>query len=398
MNETSRLIMGAAALVTLALGASGNVAQATASGPPPSPHPTSRVPGHEVVVPPGFVAASTAWTSDSNGWLLGFSPCSAKARAAAGTTGRTRCGTMLHTTDGGGSWTQRTVPGLRVSPKFISVRIAFAAATKGGAPATGLATDGTRLFITDDGAKTWQRAPLGAADIGDIGITTTSAYAIVGKGTSTDGTTTLVTSLRGADDWSAVPNVHTAGNGVNIDGGWDLQTRGSNGAVALGTIFASSGYWTTTDGTSWAAKPAPCTSDQMPSLNWVGAHQIVATCSYQPGRSEEFKDVRTSVDGGEFTTTTSAPNGLYTSATGAATPQQPFIGATGAGVAWLYGTFDDGASWQTVLKVDDELPFRDLQFTDATHGFVLTGGSAYDRGTVYTTTDGGQTWNPLDLG
>ncbi len=394
MRTTSRLIMGAAALATLALGASGNVAEATASGHLLGRDAPSPEPGPDGAVPPGFVAASTSWTSDSNGWLLGFSPCSAKAEAA----GRTRCGTLLHTTDAGKSWKQRTVPGVRVSPKFIPVRIAFATKTVDGAPATGLATDGTRLFVTDDGAKTWQRAPVGAADIGDIGLTSTSAYAIVGKGTSADGTTSLVTSLRGADDWTAVPNVRTAGNGVNIDGGWDLQTRGSNGAVALGTIFTSSGYWTTTDGTTWTAKPAPCTSDQMASLNWVGAHRIVATCSYQPGRSEEFKDVRRSIDGGEFSTTTSAPNGLYTSATGAARPQRPFIGATGAGVAWLYGTFDRGASWQTVLQVDDELPFRDLQFTDATHGFVLTGGSAYDRGTVYTTTDGGQTWNPLDLG
>jgi photosystem II stability/assembly factor-like uncharacterized protein len=284
---------------------------------------------------------------------------------------------------------------VRVSPRFRQVKIAFAG------PATGLASDGTRLFVTYDGAKTWQQASLAAgSSIGDIGFTHASAYAIIGTGTTDDGTTALYTSPRGDNTWAPVPHVHTAGNGVNVDGGYDLATNANVGVVALGRIFLDTGYWTTTNGSTWRKNPAPCTSDQVPSFNWVGPHRlrVVATCSYDPGMSKQFKDVRVSVDGAAFTTTTSAPVDLFTTATGAARPQSPFIGAAAAGVAWLYGTFDDGATWKTVLRVDDELPFYDLQFTDPEHGFVVSGGSAYGRGAVYSTVDGGQTWQPFDLG
>ena len=50
-----------------------------------------------------------------------------------------------------------------------------------------------------------------------------------------------------------------------------------------------------------------------------------------------------------------------------------------------------------MLEIHDELPFYDLQFPDSQHGYVVSGGSAYGRGAVYTTVDGGQTWQPLDL-
>lgn len=345
----------------------------------------------EAAVPAGFVASSTSWTSTEDGWVLGFAPCSGGARG--------ECGTLVHTTDGGASWKSAAVPGVRVSPRFRQVRILFAARSRAGDPAMGLASDGTRLFVTSDGARTWQQASVGSApSIGDFALTDTSAYAIVGRGTPDAGTTALFTTARGANTWAAVPKVRTAGNGVNIDGGYDLAARGDHGAVALGRIFVDTGYWRTDDGTTWTKRAAPCTSDQLPSVNWVGPHKTVVTCSYNPGMSREFKDVRESLDGGAFTTTSSAPVDLFTTATGAANARRPFIGATAAGVGWLYGTFDDGASWQTVLAVNDELPFHDLQFTDARHGFVVSGGSAYRRGAVYRTVDGGHTWRVLGLG
>lgn len=348
----------------------------------------SSPPAHSAV-PPDFVAASTSWQTSNSGWVLGFHPCSVADRLAPS------CPTLVHTTDGGASWRAKAAPGVRVSPRFRQVKVVFAG------PAEGLATDGTRLFVTRDGARTWQRASFGqAVSVGDIGFTGTSAYAIIGTGTTDDGTTALYASPRDGHGWTAVPNVHTAGNGINVDGGYDLATKADVGAVALGRIFVDTGYWTTTDGTTWRKRPAPCTSDQLPSFNWVGARglQVVATCSYNPGMSREFKDVRQSLGGGDFTTFTSAPDDLFTTSTSAATPTSPFIGATGAGVGWLYGTFDQGSTWKTVLEVDDELPFYDLQFTDPQHGYVVSGGSAYARGAVYTTADGGRTWQPLDLG
>lgn len=343
-------------------------------------------------IPPGFVVSSTSWTSATDGWLLGFRPCS-------GAHAPSSCPNLFHTTDGGGSWQRAVAPQVRVSPRFRQVKVVFGSAG-GSHPAMGLASDGTRLFVSLDGATSWQRAtrlPFGSG-IGDLGLTATSAYAIVGTGTTDDGTTSLFRTLRGENDWEAVPGVHTAGNGVNVDGGYDLGTRGRAGAVALGRIFLDLGYWTTLDGTTWQKRPAPCTKDQVPSFNRVDRHRVVATCSYDPGMSKQVKDVRVSVGGGDFTTTTSAPIDLFTTATSAAAPASPFIGATAAGVGWLYGTFDDGDTWQTVLKVDDELPFYDLQFPDSTHGFVVSGGSAYARGAVYTTADSGRTWHPLDLG
>lgn len=342
-------------------------------------------------VPPGFVASSTSWTTTANGWVLGFAPCPQDARQ--------RCGTLLHTTDGGATWKRATVPGVRVSPRFRQVKIAFAAHTAGSGPAMGLASDGKRLFETLDGAQTWLPVSLGVnPSIGDVAYTLHAAYAIVGTGTVDGGRTAMYTTERGKNDWYAEPKVHIAGNGVNVDGGYDLATRGDDGAVAIGRIFVDIGYWTTSDGYAWTRHPSPCTRDQLPGLNWVGPHKVVATCSYDPGMSKQLKDVRLSVDGGEFSTTSSAPIDLFTTTTSAATPERPFIGATAAGVAWLYGTFDDGDTWKTVLRVNDELPYYDLQFPNRQHGFVVSGGSAYDRGAVYATADGGKTWHPLDLG
>lgn len=345
----------------------------------------------EAAVPPGFVPASTAWPSTDDGWVLGFTPCSRGHRQ--------RCGTLTHTTDGGATWKRATVPaGLHVSPRFAQVRIVFAASAAAG-PDTGLASDGSRLFVTTDGAESWQRATLPeAVRIGDIGLTGTSAYAIVGTGATDTGTTALYASARGSDDWAAVAGVRTAGNGVNIDGGYDLATRGDNAVVALGRIFVNTGFWRTSDGTTWTKKPAPCTIEQLPSFNRVGPHKTVATCSYDPGMSHQLKDVRVSVDGDDFTTMSIAPDDLFTSGAGAVTARQPLIGATGAGVAWLYETFDGGATWQTVLRVDDELPFHDITFTDARHGYLVLGGSAYDTGAAYTTDDGGHSWHVLNLG
>lgn len=343
-------------------------------------------------VPPGFVPASTSWTSTADGWVLGFTPCSKGNRQ--------RCGTLVHTTDGGGTWNKASVPaGLHVSPRFIPVRISFVAG-KAGDPATGLATDGTRLYETTDGAKTWHAASLPTSpSIGDIALTSTSAYAIVGTGTLDKGTTALYSRHRGgSDDWAPVPKVRTAGNAVNVDGGYDVAASGDNAAVALGRIFVNTGYWHTGDGTTWTKRPAPCTIDQVPSINRVGPHRTVATCSYDPGMSHQYKDVRVSRDGGDFTTVSAAPDDLYTTGVGAVSARQPLIGATGAGVAWLYETFDGGASWQKVLDVDDELPFHDIQFTDARHGYLVLGGSAFDKGAAYETDDGGHSWQVLSLG
>lgn len=98
-----------------------------------------------------------------------------------------------------------------------------------------------------------------------------------------------------------------AGNGVNVDGGDDLATNGDHGAVVLGRFLLAIGYWTTSDGYAWTKDQSPCTSDQPPGVNWVGPHRVVATCSCDPGMSKQYKDVRLSVDGGDFTTTSSAP-------------------------------------------------------------------------------------------
>ena len=390
MNHRSRLVTGSTALLAVAalsLPAAALCLPAAAAAVS-APAAVATAPARSAV-PPGFVPASTAWTSTDDGWVLGFTPCSRGHRQ--------RCGTLVHTTDGGATWTKATVPGgLHVSPRFRQVRIAFASGA--GGPGVGLASDGTRLYMTTDSAETWQAASLPSSpSIGDIGLTDTAAYAIVGTGSTDAGTTALYSTPRGRSDWAPVPRVRTVGNGVNIDGGYDFDLRGHRGAVALGRIFVNTGYWHTDDGTHWTKQPAPCTTEQYPSVNWVGPHRTVVTCSYDPGMSKEFKDVRVSVDGGAFSTTSSAPIDLFTTGVGAQAARRPLIGATGAGVAWLYETFD-GSTWQRVLQVDDELPFHDIQFTDAQHGFLVLGGSAFDRGAAYSTSDGGHTWKVLSLG
>ncbi|MBI5283558.1 MAG: hypothetical protein HY874_00545 [Chloroflexi bacterium] len=68
-------------------------------------------------------------------------------------------------------------------------------------------------------------------------------------------------------------------------------------------------------------------------------------------------------------------------------------------VGGLFTTFDGGSTWQEVpLEADDEPPFwrfEPPEFVDEMHGWVVVSRSNTTPGNIYRTTDGGTTWELL---
>ncbi|MGH9615595.1 MAG: hypothetical protein ACRD28_02555, partial [Acidobacteriaceae bacterium] len=70
----------------------------------------------------------------------------------------------------------------------------------------------------------------------------------------------------------------------------------------------------------------------------------------------------------------------------------------------LYSTSNGGQSWAkthiTVSESDPERPFTggSMSFADPQHGWLnmqIMSGSAFNFGQLFSTSDGGQTWNPV---
>lgn len=64
----------------------------------------------------------------------------------------------------------------------------------------------------------------------------------------------------------------------------------------------------------------------------------------------------------------------------------------------LFRTADGGTTWERVLLKDEPESLHQVRFVDERHGFIAAGqyGAAHG-GWVYTTTDGGRTWEPYRL-
>ena len=167
--------------------------------------------------------------------------------------------------------------------------------------------------------------------------------------------------------------VETAGNGVNIDGGWDLTTDGRAVAVALGRIFLENGYWTSTDGRHvHRSGPARAPTTRCPTSGRSAARDVAALCSYNPGTGHMFKDLKASRP---TVARSSRPDRRPISGSRSSTRRRPpvehVITAIG-GASILYRGTSDG--WDDPLFLPDALPWADLQFADRHNGFVVWGG------------------------
>jgi hypothetical protein len=326
-------------------------------------------------VPPGFTPSSTSWTSDRQGWLLGFTPCPSG-----------QCPALLRTVDGGARWWPAGTPPVRLSPRNFQVRVFFADGE------VGLVTDGERLYATHTAGRRWQRVRLPATGtsvtIGALAANDQALYAIVDD----DSGTRLYSAPLHVTRWRPVLGVALPGPG-EPGGGGDVVATGHTAHVVLDDLFVAGGYWSTTGG-AWQPAEPPCDVDAVPDLGLAPDGALYALCSYDPGMGFMFKDLKRPNPGGGFTFVGSAPVDGITTAFAAASATTVAVGAIGEGAAFVHRGTGGGAEWQTPLVLDG-VPISDLTFTDATHGFLMWGGPPWSEAAVYRTSDAGATWAPI---
>jgi photosystem II stability/assembly factor-like uncharacterized protein len=320
--------------------------------------------------PPGFLPSSTSWTSERNGWVLGFAPCA-----------QGDCANLLRTLDGGQTWLRWPAPPVRQTPEHDQVRVWFAN------DVDGLATDGHRLFASHSAGVRWQQVPLPEAEIGAVASNDRFMYAILSDGAGTR----LYSSPLHASRWAPVPGIE-----LPTAGGGDVVARGTSAFVALASVFQSNGYWSTTDGRDWRASAPPCDVNSVPNLGLARDRALFALCSHDPGRGFMAKDLERAEPDGSFSFVSTAPPVGITTGFDAASRSTVAAAAVGAGAAFVHRGTAGGTTWDTPF-VGDEQPVFDLAFTDSRHGTMVLGGPGWPNAVVYRTTDAGATWTPLTL-
>jgi hypothetical protein len=361
-----------AAAVAVPVGAAGAVGAAAPAGSAGS------------AVPAGFVPSSTSWPGAEDGFVLGFAPGGAPA--------------LVHTADGGATWQPRTAPPVRLPDNGVQVRVFFANARDG------VATDGSALFATHDGGGAWRSVRLvgvtGPVAIGAFAANTLREYAIVTVGTGDAAKTSLYSSPLGQDWWTAAAGVSIPGQALPASGGWDVVARGTDAAVALGVIFDSSRYWTSSGGAGFRESTPPCGVDARTDLGLVPGRTF-GLCSSNPGRGFETKAlVGSDLTGpaNRFVPLGNAPDQGITRDFAAGSRTTAAVAAAGGGASFIHLTTDGGATWTTPLTIDPDVDLFDLAYQDPTHAVFVAGGPGSASAAVYRSTDGGQSWKPLTIG
>lgn len=329
------------------------------------------------VVPADFAPSSASWTSADVGWVLGFNPCDGKL-----------CPTIVRTTDGGETWQRRTAPPIRSLMPGENAHIVFSDQRNG------VATSGARIYVTNNGSRSWQRVSIPAKDpyIASIAANQTGMYAVV----SAADATTLYAARQGSTVWQAIAGLHVGGGG-----GWDVAARGVDAAAALGVVFESNRYWTANSDHGFLATTRPCDTYAAVEIAITPTGRAMAACSFEPGHGKMAKELMIGNPDTGFRDAGPAPYDGITTDFAAATTRTAVVAAVGADSsdtehAFLHATFDGGRTWSQPL-VRDGLPFSDLAFVDPTHGSVVYGGPRWPDAVVYRTTDGGHTWQPLSF-
>jgi len=339
--------------------------------------------------PQGNSLRAMSWVGLNDGWAVGLS------------------GTVLHTTDGGMTW---TVQDSRTQPARDITGVSFATTSRGWL--VGLA--GT-VKTTADGGSTWTTQTAGTAmnlravsfadsnvgvAVGDAGASTsTIIYTSDGGGTWRAAATTSTVSLSSVHMSSATTGWAVGGAGTllrTLDGGatWTIRptaTTAGLSAVAFapgGTVGYFVGnaalpnwtmYKTVDSGATWTAVSGLGATG---AINLFGVDALDANNAIAVGANGA---VRRTVDGGA-TWTNQSQNNMGTTALRAVklldATNSYAIGDIGA----MFYSRDSGESWFSLLR-GSLTTWRATCFVDANTGWAVGG-----NGSIARTTDAGQTW------
>ncbi len=323
-------------------------------------------PAQTVVVPlpTRFYPQSFTAISELTWWLLGSVPCPSSGQSGT-------CGGILHTTDGGRTFTAAQAP---PAPASDYSQLRFADAQNGFAY-------GPDLYATHDGGNTWSAVDIGGR-VADLATSGGEAYAIITTGT--DGSGRLIHSPVGQDQWTPVSAAGEVSGGLWVQGANVLVQTGSDGPGTDVLVSHNGGASFASDRVPSPGLPCEFEGAAAPD---VWAHCVTGTES----------GVWLSTDGGTSFTPAHASQ---------AEPPQPNSAVFGAasgtvavvGFNQLYRTGDAGQAW-TPVGPSGIAQWVYIGFTDSTHGVALgyAGSVAPANEQLFYTTDGGQSYHLVSL-
>jgi hypothetical protein len=339
-----------------------------------------------VTVPKGFAPASTSWLTPDHGIVLGYAKCA---------TSRW-CPYLLDTTNAGRSWRRLTAPPINLPENHNHVTITFVN------PSEGFASDGDELQATNDGGQHWRpvalsglRPPLyiykATAAAGRVFVLATAME----RGEQNK--VRLYSGSASAATLQPVPELVATGGraygDISVNGG--VQ-------VVLGADNATERYWTSPDGAHFDAQTPPCPAPGYASLAGAKQGAVVALCSGSAGSPHPGSNTKQLAvaprPGAKFELTNDAPSSGITQSFAAASDRRATIAAEGGGVGFLYTTTNGGNTWNSKVLSERGLGLFDLDFPSERIGVVVDGlPDASDGSAVYRTTDGGETWAELSF-
>ncbi|HEY7946294.1 MAG TPA: hypothetical protein VID75_01390 [Acidimicrobiales bacterium] len=292
---------------------------------------------------------------------------------------------LAATADGGKSW--RVVDD--EPPAALPAQLEFADADHGylwgGAPS---AQGAVPLWITSDGGRSWERAPVGPV-VSDVSAIGSDVWAVVGTCALNSSSVaaacpaTVEVSLDGGVTWRTTPVAPPVSEepGLSV-ADQDLELARITPRRAYVLSFAPSptagsaslgrlGY-TADGGQTWISRPDPCPTyfDFGQEIAASGTNDLWMVCGSQPSTGSQAKALFRSSDGGQHWTLTAAANAPVLSG-------DVSLAATG-------GLPTDG--YVSPLSLGHE------------NLAVLTPQDAWlfpDRSGVFQTSDGGRTWSPV---
>ena len=334
------------------------------------------------------MAAASFITAD-HGWALGSTGCDG-------------CVGVAVTNNGGTTWAYLPTPPATLgwySRRSSAVTdIAFADRSRGYLFAPG-------LLATTDGGHTWTDQHL--TGIKTLTIAGSSVYALTGYDNA--GAEQLYRSTLGTNTWAKV----TLPGAANRDTRWETAAAGPDlvlletGASSADITASQVGrVWISTDrGVVWQPRTVPCTTRDGGALVLAVAHghpQAWLIGCYDNNQSSQEQNTTQHIYG------TTDEGRTWVRLGDPPQHNQPVLLAdNGAGHAFiateggvgdtLNGTFDGGQNWTVQIRDGGSFyGWTGLEFVSPNTGFAV-GPTHYAPPHLYRTNDGGQTWTTLSV-
>jgi hypothetical protein len=272
-------------------------------------------------------------------------------------------GALLHTTNGGESFSVLPAPPLRTTGTVPT--LFFADARNGFAFQPGLA------YATHDGGKSWHRLAIG--DVVAFAVGGGNAYAATAR--------SFERVSVNSDDWKSRP-LPFASDGSVLDlaaHGSEVWLLGTRRGDSQHDVLARSGD----GGRTFVTGPGPCYPGLGGELTPSASHVVWAVCP-----TGMMAAAVRSTDGGATFNRLNAPPLVNSAAIAPASARVAVLARNGAGTR-LVRTADGGATWRRAAGPAGY--WIDVAFINAQVGeaLVQTGQSE----TLWRTTDGGMRWS-----